>query len=100
VAHVKNECKGKRVLFAANIAISPIALPAESVYNPCMAHVKERSGNLIHWLKAHLPDGLYKQLTWHPDRPLRPKNPRISIAFSLFLIVLAAISLIISFLPQ
>jgi hypothetical protein len=47
-------------------------------------------------LKSHLPDWLYKQVTFQPDRALHPRNNKLASAYSLLLIVAAIIALIIT----
>jgi hypothetical protein len=78
-----------------------IATLIESRYNPGMARIEERSGNLWtrfndwyeRWAKRTFPDWLYKELTFHPQRASRPKKPGSDRLYSLFLIAVAAIVL-------
>ena len=66
--------------------------------------IKPRSDNFItrlndwldDWLKRYLPSWLYKQVTFQPDRPLRPSNNKLASAYSLLLIAAAIIALILT----
>ena len=66
--------------------------------------IKPQSDNFIDrlndqlddWLKSHLPGWLYKQVTFQPDRALRPSNNKLASIYSLLLIAAAIIALIIT----
>ena len=59
-----------------------------------MANIKRRSDNFISrlndrlddWSEKHLPDWLYKQVTFQPDRAWKPENFKQERAFILLLI--------------
>ena len=52
------------------------------------------------WSKRHLPAWLYKQVTLHPDRALRPKDFVAERKAILLVLAVASIVLIVSLLQQ
>jgi len=48
------------------------------------------------WLQRYLPSWLYKQVTFQPDRALRPDNNKLAIVYSLLVIAAAIVILILS----